>query len=47
MHHMRIDTDADVAVRTCWLMSRMATSLRSVNSWKAASMVDIWVSRKG
>ena len=29
---------------TCWLISRMAISLRSVNSWNAASMVATWVS---
>lgn len=31
-------------VLTCWLMRSMAISFRSVKSWKAASIVETWVS---
>ena len=35
LHQLRcvsVDADINVMVHTCWLMSRIATSLRSVNS---------------
>lgn len=42
----RVRTDDDVPTWgiTCWLISRMATSFRWVNSWNAASMAATWVS---